>query len=163
MTMAISNVGAARDTSSNYYDTSNTVSNPTLSDPQLMIKMLAISMQNQDPMNPTDSSEFMNQMTQYATIESLSSVQTGMSNMVKSLESISGLLMSSNLYTILNNAQSLVGKEVDVLIPKGTNGSLEDATITGVVEKVEVDEEGIFLTINGQRHEYNNIKTIYSS
>lgn len=162
MTTAISNVGTTRDTGSGYYDTSNTANNPTLNDPQLMLKMLAISMQNQDPMNPTDSSEFMNQMTQYATIESLSAVQTGMSNMVKSLESISGLLMSSNLYTILNNAQSLVGKEVDVLVPKGTNGSLEDETITGMVEKVEVDEKGIFLTINGQRHEYNNIKTIYS-
>lgn len=162
MTTAIANVGTARDTGSNYYDSLNTATNPTLNDPQLMLKMLAISMQHQDPMNPTDSSEFMNQMTQYATIESLSAVQTGMSNMVKSLESISGLLMSSNLYTILNNAQSLVGKEVDVLIPKGTNGSLEDETVNGVVEKVEVDENGIFLTINGKRHEYNNIKTIYS-
>lgn len=145
-----------------YTNSTGVVDNKSLNDPQLMIKMLAISMQNQDPLNPTDSNEFMSQMTQYATIEALSSVQTSVNNMTKIMEQISSLALSNNLYMVLNNSQALVGKEVDMLIPKGTNGSIEDEIVNGVVEKVELTEDGIFLTVNGEKHEYNNIKTIYS-
>ena len=144
-----------------YTNSTGVVDNKSLNDPQLMIKMLAISMQNQDPLNPTDSNEFMSQMTQYATIEALSSVQDSVSNMTKIMEQISSLALSTNLYMVLNNSQSLVGKEVDMLVPKGTNGSTEDKIVTGIVEKVELTDDGIFLTINGEKHEYNNIKTIY--
>lgn len=144
-----------------YTNSTGVVDNTSLNDPQLMIKMLAISMQNQDPLNPTDSNEFMSQMTQYATIEALSSVQDSVANMTKIMEQISSLALSTNLYMVLNNSQSLVGKEVDMLVPKGTNGSTEDKIVTGIVEKVELTDDGIFLTINGEKHEYNNIKTIY--
>ena len=132
-----------------YTNSTGVVDNKSLNDPQLMIKMLAISMQNQDPLNPTDSNEFMSQMTQYATIEALSSVQDSVSNMTKIMEQISSLALSTNLYMVLNNSQSLVGKEVDMLVPKGTNGSTEDKIVTGIVEKVELTDDGIFLTING--------------
>lgn len=144
-----------------YTNSTGVVDNTSLNDPQLMIKMLAISMQNQDPLNPTDSNEFMSQMTQYATIEALSSVQDSVANMTKVMEQISSLALSTNLYMVLNNSQALVGKEVDMLVPKGTNGSTEDEIVTGIVEKVELTDDGIFLTINGEKHEYNNIKTIY--
>lgn len=144
-----------------YTNSTGVVDNKSLNDPQLMIKMLAISMQNQDPLNPTDSNEFMGQMTQYATIEALSSVQDSIANMTKVMEQISSLALSTNLYMVLNNSQALVGKEVDMLVPKGTNGSTEDEIVTGIVEKVELTDDGIFLTINGEKHEYNNIKTIY--
>lgn len=144
-----------------YTNSTGVVDNKSLNDPQLMIKMLAISMQNQDPLNPTDSNEFMGQMTQYATIEALSSVQDSVANMTKVMEQISSLALSTNLYMVLNNSQALVGKEVDMLVPKGTNGSTEDEIVTGIVEKVELTDDGIFLTINGEKHEYNNIKTIY--
>lgn len=144
-----------------YTNSTGVVDNTSLNDPQLMIKMLAISMQNQDPLNPTDSNEFMGQMTQYATIEALSSVQDSIANMTKVMEQISSLALSTNLYMVLNNSQALVGKEVDMLVPKGTNGSTEDEIVTGIVEKVELTDDGIFLTINGEKHEYNNIKTIY--
>lgn len=159
--MTTVNTNMNLNSNSAYYSSSGTVENASLSDSQLMLKMLAVSLQNQDPLNPTDSSEFTNQMTQYATIETLTSVQKSIKELVVGIEQMTDLALSTNLYMVLNNAQSLVGKEVDVLIPKGTNGSTEDSVVNGVVEKVELTDEGIFLTIDGVQHEYNNIKTIY--
>ena len=159
--MTTVNTNMNLNSNSAYYSSSGTVENASLSDSQLMLKMLAVSLQNQDPLNPTDSSEFTNQMTQYATIETLTSVQNSIKELVVGIEQMTDLALSTNLYMVLNNAQSLVGKEVDVLIPKGTNGSTEDSVVNGVVEKVELTDEGIFLTIDGVQHEYNNIKTIY--
>lgn len=159
--MTTVNTNMNLNSNSAYYSSSGTVENASLNDSQLMLKMLAVSLQNQDPLNPTDSSEFTNQMTQYATIETLTSVQKSIKELVVGIEQMTDLALSTNLYMVLNNAQSLVGKEVDVLIPKGTNGSTEDSVVNGVVEKVELTDEGIFLTIDGVQHEYNNIKTIY--
>lgn len=138
----------------NNYNSINTVANTSLQDSQLFLKMLSVSMSNQDPMNPTDTTEFMSQMTQYATIESMASLQA-------SVQSLLNYQLSLNMYTVINNATDLAGKKVDILIPKGTNGSTEDNTVSGYVEKVELSEEGIFLIVNGERYEYDNLKAVY--
>ena len=58
----------------NNYNSSGFVSNPSLQDSQLFLKMLTVSMTNQDPTSPTDGNEFLNQMLQYTTMETLTSV-----------------------------------------------------------------------------------------
>ena len=105
--MTTVNTNMNLNSNSAYYSSSGTVENASLSDSQLMLKMLAVSLQNQDPLNPTDSSEFTNQMTQYATIETLTSVQNSIKELVVGIEQMTDLALSTNLYMVLNNAQSL--------------------------------------------------------
>lgn len=157
MPNSISNVNSNMNTMDlqNNYNSSNFVSNPSLNDSQLFLKMLSVSMSNQDPLNPTDGNEFLNQMTQYATIETLSSVKN-------SVNTLATLQISMNMNMLMNNATDTVGREVTVLIPKGTDGSEEDSRVTGVVEKVLVNEEGIFMLIDGEKYEYSYLESINS-
>lgn len=90
---------------SNYYDSSNSVVNSSLQDSQLFLKMLSVSMANQDPMNPSDGNEFLNQMTQYATIETLTTVKNAITNLAT-------LQLSMNMNVLMSNATDTVGREV---------------------------------------------------
>lgn len=143
-------------TSNGYYDSSGYVENSTLSDSNLFLKMLTVSMTTQDPTSPTDSSEFMNQMLQYATMETLSGVTSSLNDLVS-------ISQSTNMYNVISSAITLTGKNVTMLIPQGTNGSTEDATVTGVVEKVSLDENGIWIEIDGKKYEYDNLLSTNNS
>jgi len=136
--------------SDGYYNSLGFVENATLSDSNLFLKMLTVSMTTQDPTSPTDSSEFMNQMLQYATMETLSGVTSSLNELIS-------INQTTNMHNVINSAISLTGKNVTMLIPKGTNGSTEDTTVTGVVDKVSLDENGIWVEIDGKKYEYDNL------
>ncbi len=65
--------------------------------------LLTAQLQNQDPLEPTDSTEFTNQLVQYANVEQ--AIQTN-----SNLESMIGL----NVSNLATNAVSYIGKEVQV-------------------------------------------------
>lgn len=137
----------------NNYNSSGIVSNASLQDSQLFLKMLTVSMTNQDPTSPADSSEFLNQMLQYTTMETL----TGVTNSLNELVAIS---QTNNMYNVIGNAITLVGKNVTMLIPSGTNGSEKDENVSGVVDKVSLDEKGIWIEIDGKKYEYDNLVSV---
>ena len=137
----------------NNYDSSGTVSNPTMQDSQLFLKMLTVSMTNQDPTSPTDGNEFLNQMLQYTTMETLTSV-------TKSIEELVNISNTNNMYNVIGNAITLVGKNVTMLIPEGANGSTETTNVSGVVDKVSLDESGIWIEIDGKKYEYDNLLSV---
>lgn len=137
----------------NNYNSSGFVANPTLQDNQLFLKMLTVSMTNQDPTSPTDSNEFLNQMLQYTTMETLTTV-------TKSVNELVNISHTNNMYNVIGNAITLVGKNVTMLIPKGTDGSTEDAEVSGVVDKVSLDENGIWIEIDGKKYEYDNLMSV---
>ena len=91
------------------------------SDKDLFLKLMVEQMSHQDPMNPTDSDQWLAQMAQFNSVEQL------------------GNLVSSNSQA---QAVGLLGKTVTY--------SEEGATATGTVEKVSMDKSGPSLTISGQ-------------
>lgn len=135
------------------YDSSGYVANTTLQDSQLFLKMLTVSMTNQDPTNPTDGNEFLNQMLQYSIIETLTSVTSSLDSLVETTQ-------TSNMYNVINNAITLTGKDVTMLVPKDTNGSTEDEYVTGTVDRVSLDEDGIWIEIDGVKHQYDNLISV---
>lgn len=135
------------------YNSSNTVSNSSLEDSQLFLKMLSVSLVNQDPMNPQDSSEYLNQITQYAVIETLTTVRS-------EIKSLTNLQLATNMNLVMSNATAAVGKEVTILLPEGTDGNKEETRITGVVDKVQLKEDGIYLVVDGKEYEYVYLETI---
>lgn len=142
-----SNTGISRAATDFSTGSSSSVTNSSSADPQMFIKLLAASMSNQDPMSPSDSNQFLNQMTQYATIESMSKINS-------SLTDLKTISQSMNMYNVLNSATNTIGKTVE--IAKGTG----DDTIKGVVESVQFDSDGIYVTVDGKKHQYTQIISI---
>jgi flagellar basal-body rod modification protein FlgD len=100
------------------------------------LKLLVGQMQNQDPLNPTDSAEYMGQMTQFSILEQITNLGQTMS------------ASASNEYD--QNAIGLIGKEVSYLKLDGetltsANGRVESVTFTnaGPVLRMVGEEDGV--------------------
>ena len=82
------------------------------------LQLMITELQNQDPLNPQDNSEILQQMTQIREI--------GATNALS--DTLEAVLTGQNLTT----ASSLIGKQVEALTPEGDR-------VTGVVDRVTVD------------------------
>jgi flagellar basal-body rod modification protein FlgD len=110
--------------------TTSTPTNPNASlGKDDFLKLFVAQMQHQDPMNPTDNSEFMAQMAQFSSLEQ-------MSNMAKSNQELVSALT-------LGQAVGLIGRNVTYTDSAG-------AEQTGVVEKVSTESGSPVLTVAGK-------------
>ena len=92
------------------------------------LKLLVAQLQHQDPMNPTDNTEFMAQMTSYSTLEQVT-------NMAKSNAEMAATLG-------MQQSLGLIGRTVTYVDEGG-------ASHTGVVEKVVTEGGVATLTVAG--------------
>lgn len=99
------------------------------------LKLLVGQMQNQDPLNPTDSAEYMGQMTQFSILEQVTNLGQTMS------------ASASNEYD--QNAIGLIGREITYLGLDSDGRTLR--TFNGRVESVTFTNAGPQLTLTGVR------------
>ena len=109
----------------------NQVSQSTQASPDknLFLQLMVTQLQNQDPMNPTDSTQFLSQTAQFTALEKMQDVADKTSELL-SIQMAFG-------------ASSLVGRTVTY--PDSTGASQ-----SGVVDSVRFDASGPILTIGGQ-------------
>lgn len=117
---AVSSVAAATGTSA-----ADSAANKATVDYDTFLKLLVAEMQNQDPTQPMDSTEYISQLASFSQVEQ--TIQTN-----KRLEQI--LAASS-----IGQAGSLIGRTVTSF----------DDSITGVVEKIELYDDGVIAILEG--------------
>ena len=110
------------------------------------LSLLITEMQNQDPLNPTSNSEFLQQVSQIREI--------GATNQLT--ESLTALTTGSSLST----ASNLIGKEIDAIDTEGNE-------VNGLVSKVTVevdannrDNRQILVHVGDQKVDMENIREI---
>jgi len=110
------------------------------------LSLLITEMQNQDPLNPTSNSEFLQQVSQIREI--------GATNQLT--DSLNELTTGSGLST----ASNLIGKEIDAIDTTGEE-------VTGLVSKVTVevdsnnrDNRQIRVHVGNQKVDMKNIREI---
>lgn len=100
------------------------------------LKLLVAQLQYQDPMNPTDNNQFMQQQAQFATVEGINNLQKTMTAMQAQQQ------------------VALIGKQVSY---PNSDGSLG----TGVVSAVNTASDGtVSVTVNGQSVDPATITTV---
>jgi len=99
---------------------------------QLMITQLT----NQDFMNPTDDTEFLSQMAQFSSMQQMQNLAA---------------------YSKSNYMMSLLGKEVTVT--KLSIGG-KATKITGIVDRIAMDDEEMKICIGGNPYELSQIVSI---
>jgi flagellar basal-body rod modification protein FlgD len=109
------------------------------------LKLLTTQMQNQDPLNPMDSSQFTQQLVQFSGVEQ--AIKTN-----SNLETLISMVSSNNL----SNAMGYLGKQVEANVPftslkdgsatwdysLGANASKTDLQITDINGKVVYKTDG---------------------
>lgn len=133
----------AVDQAVDYFNKQNTVNGRQTSN-QLgkddFLKLLITQMQNQDPTEPMENTEFIAQMAQFSSLEQ-------MTNMSTSFEKVANYISESS-------ATSTLGKTVELNIGDTTVKGIVEGTIRG--EKPEV-------IVNGMRYDKNKIAAIYAN
>lgn len=100
------------------------------------LQLMMCQLQQQDPLKPTDSTQFLAQQAQMTQVSETQKMNT---NLTKLLEN-----QSSS--TQIMQASSLIGKEVTLLDPADTTGK---TTITGKVTEAKFNSTGAGITVNG--------------
>lgn len=104
------------------------------------LKLLIVQMQNQDPTDPMDNTEFIAQMAEFSTLEQ-------MTNMNSNFENLNSMLTS-------NNAMGTIGKKVDI--------NLGDATTSGVVQAVTYGNAPQ-VKVGNMYYDLNKISAVYGN
>jgi flagellar basal-body rod modification protein FlgD len=112
------------------------------------MKLLIAQLQNQDPLNPQDSSAFSAQLAQFSSLEQLTNLNEAIT------------LQNQNYIRLLNTQSvDLIGKEVTAVQAATTEGA-EDTTITGEVTAVQFKDNAIYLTVNDQEIAFSDVTSV---
>ena len=108
--------------------TQNTASNDATKNSTLnyndFLKLMVAQLRNQDPLNPTDSTEYMSQIAQF------SSVEQGINTNAK----LDQLLVNSNI----SQASTMIGLSL----------TSADGSVSGIVTSVRIDSSGSTAILN---------------
>ena len=102
------------------------------------LKLLITQMQNQDPTDPMDNTEFIAQMAEFSTLEQ-------MTNMNANFEQLNTMLTS-------NNAMGTIGRTVEI--------DLGDTTTSGVVQAVTYGNHPQ-VKVGNMYYDLNKIAAVY--
>ena len=87
------------------------------------LKILAAELQNQDPMQPVDNTNFIAQMAQFSALEQ-------MNNVAQAVDELRSALMAQSQQSLLAQGAALIGKQV-------TATAADGSTVTGTVDSVK--------------------------
>lgn len=124
-------------TSSTKYSTSKSEknNNSTL-DKDAFLQLLVTQMKYQDPLNPQDNTQMVSQMATFSQVEQMQNMSHTMSQ---------------------NQASSLLGK---VVIMKAIGASGDEGYIQGKVDYVLKEGEKVYLGINGNEYDLDDLDTV---
>lgn len=108
-------------------------------DKDMFLQLLVAQMRNQDPANPTDSSEFLAQTAQFTALEKMQQVADQTSQLVA--------------LQVAFGASSMVGKTVSYPGPDG-------GMLSGVVSSVRFEATGPILQVNGEDVHFATIQSV---
>jgi len=109
------------------------------SDKDMFLQLLVAQMKYQDPMNPTDSSQFLSQSAQFTSLEKMQAVSDQ-----------TGLMLGAQMAF---GASGLVGRTVTYTLSDGTQG-------TGLVHGVTFGDTGPVLDVEGVEVPIANVVTV---
>ncbi len=129
-------VNGVANSSNEYHASSKSKTNGSDLDKDAFLNLLVTQMQYQDPLNPSDNTEYMSQLAQYSSLEA-------QMNMSETLERGNSLNLVGE-YVIMNTTDS-----------KGAN-----TMISGLVEYATVKDGDVYLSINGNYYPAEDLDSV---
>lgn len=121
------------------------------------LTLFVTQLQNQNPLDPTDNTEFMSQLAQFSTLEQEQQQTEYLSNM-NSIGSASLQLDQISL------ASSFIGKTIKYNNDDSSDSDSSSETLTGVVEGVKLEEDGtVSFIIDGESVSISNFIEVDNS
>lgn len=112
-------------------------------DKDLFLKMLVAQMQNQDPFNPQDPTQYVTQLAQFTMLDQTMALNENMEYLISMNN---GLLVNS----AMSGATSLIGKNIEAYGPIEDGKEYEEDNIpkmTGKVESVHIKDGVVYMNV----------------
>jgi flagellar basal-body rod modification protein FlgD len=103
------------------------------------LKLMIAELQNQDPLNPMENSDILEQIGQMRQIDSSTRLS----------DTLDSVLLGQNL----SNANTLIGRRVEGLSDEGES-------IAGVVERVTIEDKSVKLHVAGGTLSLTNVREV---
>jgi flagellar basal-body rod modification protein FlgD len=103
------------------------------------LKLFVTQLQHQDPMNPSDNSQFMAQMAQFSTLEQITNLANATTQMVFSNQ--------------VSQSVGLIGRTV-------TYDKADGTSVTGVASAVNIANGNILVTVGDHQVEPGSIRSV---
>ena len=121
-TQGVTSSTAATSTASTAASGSNTLSQNDF------LKLLMTQLQNQDPLNPTDTNTFVQEMCQLTSTQAITQMQTDFSNLVSSMQSSSMGQWASAIGDLMKVSSTSISQGDEVAL--NPTGSYDSLTLT---------------------------------
>lgn len=142
--MAISNV---QNTSSTPTSTTTTGTNAQSLGKDAFMKLLVNQMKNQDPLSPSDNSQYLSQLAQFSSLEQMQELNDN-------IVGLAVLQQNNALMSQLTQSSTLIGQEV-----RYTDPTTQESK-TGFVSSVKVDDGIAVLSIGGSTVPLANVSEV---
>lgn len=150
-TFPVNNYGASSPTS-NSSSSSSSTSTAKIDTTEFM-QLLAKQLSCQDPLNPTDDTQFITQMAQMTTLQNSEDMYN---NSTQQLDAIQSLMMLSTM----QYGATLVGKSVHVST-QDDKGNTQNQQ--GIVSSVNFSDDTFTLTIDGKEYPITSVTQVSSA
>ena len=118
----------------------------------LMLKQL----ENQDPTEPMDNTQWLSQLAQYSSLEQMTKMNSGLENCAKYISAMYDDMM---LNSEINQTLAMIGKDVTLQIPN-ENDPKHPTTITGNVTEASFEDGCGKIKVNGNYYSIENVVSI---
>ena len=108
-------------------------------DKDLFLKMLVAQMQNQDPFNTQDPTQYVTQLAQFNMLEQSMTMND---NLEYLMNLTNGILVNS----AMSSASSLIGKNIEAYVPM-EDGYDTTKTMTGTVESAHIKDGVVYMNV----------------
>lgn len=110
--------------------TTKATANGIESDYTMFLQLMLAQLENQDPTEPMENTEWLSQLAQYSSLEQMTAMNENMESIASSIDSMHS---SVGTNAVISQTLSLVGKDVTVQTEDGKeiNGSVQEAKFDG--------------------------------
>ena len=123
-------------------------------DSNVFLTLMLKQLENQDPTEPVDNTQWLSQLAQYSSLEQMSEMNKGLTNCLDYINAIySDMAMNSEITQTL----SLIGKDVTVNI---TDEEGNESKISGVVSEASFEDGTGKIKIGDEYYSITNIVSI---
>jgi len=125
-------------------------------DSNMFLTLMLKQLENQDPTEPTDNTQWLSQLAQYSSLEQMTSMNAGLENCAKY---ISAMYDGMNINSEITQTLSMIGKDVTLKIPNETDPTKTD-TVTGIVSEASFEDGTGKIKIGDKYYSIANVVSI---
>ena len=125
-------------------------------DSNVFLTLMLKQLENQDPTQPTDNTQWLSQLAQYSSLEQMTQMNSGLTDCAKY---INAMYNDMTLNSEISQTLSMIGKDVTLQIPNELDPKNPE-TITGNVTEASFEDGTGKIKVNGKYYSIENIVSI---